>query len=82
MLELNVVFFGLAVSTVLFAGLSKGWFRGGAVFASTSILALMLRPEQASMLLMMDAASDRLFFGITYVALCFVESKLIWVALA
>lgn len=62
MLELNVVFFALAVPAVLFAGFSKGGFGGGAAFASTSILALVLQPEQAlalmlPMLMMMDFAA-------------------------
>jgi uncharacterized protein len=62
MLELNFVFFSLAVPAILFAGFSKGGFGGGAAFASTSILALMLQPEQAlalmlPMLMMMDVAA-------------------------
>lgn len=62
MLELNVVFFALAVPAVLFAGFSKGGFGGGAAFAATSILALVLEPEQAlalmlPMLMMMDVAA-------------------------
>jgi uncharacterized protein len=62
MFELNFVFFGLAVPAVLFAGFSKGGFGGGAAFAATSILALMLQPEQAlalmlPMLMLMDVAA-------------------------
>lgn len=62
MLELNGVFFALAVPAVLFAGFSKGGFGGGAAFAATSILALVLEPEQAlalmlPMLMMMDVAA-------------------------
>ncbi|MFT5344225.1 MAG: putative membrane protein YfcA, partial [Paracoccaceae bacterium] len=62
MLGLNGVFFALAVPTVLFAGFSKGGFGGGAAFSATSILALVLQPEQAlalmlPMLMMMDIAA-------------------------
>lgn len=62
MLELNIVFFALAVPAVLFAGFTKGGFGGGAAFAATSILALVIEPEQAlalmlPMLMLMDVAA-------------------------
>lgn len=62
MLELNGLFFALAVPAVLFAGVSKGGFGSGAAFASTSILALVLDPAQAlalmlPLLMVMDVAA-------------------------
>lgn len=66
-MELDFLFFALAVPAVLFAGFSKGGFGGGAAFASTSILALALEPEQAlalmlPMLMMMDVAALSAFW--------------------
>lgn len=68
MLELNVVFFAMAVPAVLFAGFAKGGFGGGAAFASTSILALVLQPVQVlalmlPMLMMMDVAALGAFWN-------------------
>ena len=62
MLELNFVFFALSIPAVLFAGFSKGGFGGGAAFASTPILALVLDPTQAlammlPLLMLMDVSA-------------------------
>jgi hypothetical protein len=47
MLDLNWMFFAVAVPAVFFAGVSKGGFGSGAAFASASILAIVLEPGQA-----------------------------------
>jgi uncharacterized protein len=45
--ELDWAFFAVAVPAVVFAGFSKGGFAGGAAFAATPLLALILTPGQA-----------------------------------
>lgn len=47
MLELNAVFFAVAIPAVLFAGVSKAGFGSGAAFASAAILALITEPATA-----------------------------------
>ncbi len=47
MVELNLLFFAVAIPAVIFAGISKGGFGSGVAFASSSILALILEPGQA-----------------------------------
>ncbi len=47
MIELNIVFFALAVPAVLFAGIAKGGFGSTATFAATPLLALVLEPAAA-----------------------------------
>lgn len=46
-MELNLLFFALAIPAVIFAGMSKGGFGSGAAFASTPLLALIVPPGQA-----------------------------------
>lgn len=45
--ELDALFFAVAVPATLFAGISKGGFGSGAAFASSAILAIYLPPGQA-----------------------------------
>ncbi len=52
MVELNLMFFVLAIPAVIFAGISKGGFGSGVAFASASILALILEPGQALALML------------------------------
>ncbi len=47
MLELNWLFFAVAVPAVTFAGISKGGFGSGAAFAASAILALIIEPGAA-----------------------------------
>tara|TARA_Y100000815_G_scaffold112225_1_gene101037 strand:+ start:2268 stop:3023 length:756 start_codon:yes stop_codon:yes gene_type:complete len=47
MLSMDTSFFALAIPAVMFAGVSKGGFGGGAAFAATPILALILPPALA-----------------------------------
>lgn len=62
MLELTPVFFAFAVPAVIFAGMSKGGFGGGAAFAASAILALYLPPGVAlglmlPLLMLMDVTA-------------------------
>ncbi len=64
MVEMDATFFAIAVPAVLFAGISKGGFGSGAAFASSTILALVLEPDQAlalmlPLLMLIDVASLR-----------------------
>jgi len=52
MVELNLMFFAVAIPAVIFAGISKGGFGSGVAFASSSILALILDPGQALALML------------------------------
>jgi len=52
MLELDAMFFAVAVPAVAFAGVSKGGFGSGAAFASAAILAVYLDPGQALALML------------------------------
>lgn len=61
-MELDITFFALAVPAVLFAGISKGGFGGGAAFAATPFLALAMEPAQAvglmlPLLMLMDVSA-------------------------
>lgn len=61
-MELDPVFFAVAIPAVIFAGLSKGGFAGGAAFAATPLLALILEPGEAiglmlPLLMLMDVAA-------------------------
>ncbi|GKY86156.1 UPF0721 transmembrane protein [Sinisalibacter aestuarii] len=61
-MELDLTFFAVAIPAVIFSGFSKGGFAGGAAFASTPLLALILEPGQAiglmlPLLMMMDVAA-------------------------
>lgn len=63
-IELNLWFFVFAVPAVIFAGISKGGFGSGAAFAATPILAMVLEPSQAivmmlPLLMVMDATNLR-----------------------
>jgi len=60
--ELDLAFFAVAVPAVLFAGVSKGGFAGGAAFAATPLLALILAPGESiglmlPLLMLMDVAA-------------------------
>jgi len=60
--NLDLLFFTLAIPAVLFAGVSKGGFGNGAAFAATPILAQILDPALAlavmlPLLMMMDVAA-------------------------
>lgn len=62
--QLDVTFFAVAIPAVIFAGVSKGGFAGGAAFAATPLLALILPPGDAiglmlPLLMMMDVAALR-----------------------
>jgi len=62
--EIDLAFFAYAVPAVLFAGVSKGGFAGGAAFAATPLLALILGPGEAiglmlPLLMLMDVAALR-----------------------
>ncbi|WP_425052978.1 sulfite exporter TauE/SafE family protein [Psychromarinibacter sp. S121] len=66
-MELDPVFFAVAVPAVLFAGVSKGGFGSGAAFAATPLLALILEPGQAlglmlPLLMLMDIGALRPFW--------------------
>ncbi|MEX0318863.1 MAG: sulfite exporter TauE/SafE family protein [Ruegeria sp.] len=68
MVELNFMFFALAIPAVIFAGISKGGFGSGVAFASASILALILEPGQAlalmlPLLMIIDLATLRPFWN-------------------
>ncbi len=61
-MELDLAFFALAIPAVAFAGISKGGFAGGAAFAATPLLALILTPGQAiglmlPLLMLMDVTA-------------------------
>ncbi|MDJ0826142.1 MAG: sulfite exporter TauE/SafE family protein [Rhodobacter sp.] len=63
-MELNLVFFALAIPAVIFAGISKGGFGSGAAFAATPLLALILEPGPAigvmlPLLMLMDVSALR-----------------------
>ncbi|RME16819.1 MAG: sulfite exporter TauE/SafE family protein [Alphaproteobacteria bacterium] len=63
-MEIDLAFFAYAVPAVLFAGVSKGGFAGGAAFAATPLLALILGPGEAiglmlPLLMLMDVAALR-----------------------
>jgi uncharacterized protein len=62
MLELNLLFFAVAIPATVFAGVSKGGFGSGVAFASSAILAIFLEPGQAlavmlPVLMMIDVAT-------------------------
>lgn len=61
-MELDLAFFAVAIPAVVFAGFSKGGFAGGAAFAATPLLALILTPGQAiglmlPLLMLMDVTA-------------------------
>lgn len=63
-MELDFVFFALAIPAVIFAGISKGGFGSGAAFAATPLLALILEPGPAigvmlPLLMLMDVSALR-----------------------
>ncbi|MEM6466088.1 MAG: sulfite exporter TauE/SafE family protein [Pseudomonadota bacterium] len=65
---LDLVFYLVAVPAVLFAGISKGGFGGGAAFAGSTLLALALEPVLAvammlPLLMVMDLAAVRSYWG-------------------
>ena len=62
MLDLTPAFFAFAVPAVIFSGMSKGGFGGGAAFAASAILALYLPPPVAlglmlPLLMLMDVTA-------------------------
>lgn len=64
MVELDLLFFAVAIPATIFAGVSKGGFGSGVAFASSSILALILDPAQAlalmlPLLMLIDLATLR-----------------------
>ncbi len=66
-MELDAFFFALAIPAVVFAGISKGGFGGGAAFAATPLLALILEPGAAiglmlPLLMLVDLATLRPFW--------------------
>lgn len=68
MVQLDLLFFAVAVPAVLFAGVSKGGFGSGAAFAATPILALVVDPGLAlgfmlPLLMLMDAGLLRPYWG-------------------
>lgn len=63
-MELNAVFFLIAIPAVIFAGISKGGFGSGAAFAAATFLALVVPPDQAlgvmlPLLMVMDVSALR-----------------------
>lgn len=61
-MELDALFFALAIPAVVFAGVSKGGFGSGAAFAATPLLALILEPAAAiglmlPLLMLVDVAT-------------------------
>lgn len=63
-MDQNWLFFAVAISAVLLAGVSKGGFGSGAAFAATPILALIMVPQAAvglmlPLLMIMDMTSLR-----------------------
>ncbi len=61
-------FYALAIPAVIFAGLSKGGFGGGAAFAAAPFLALAMEPWEAvavmlPVLMAIDAATLRAYWG-------------------
>ncbi|MEO1549220.1 MAG: sulfite exporter TauE/SafE family protein [Pseudomonadota bacterium] len=67
-MDLDVSFYLIAAPAVLFAGISKGGFGGGAAFAGSTLLALALEPVQAvammlPLLMVMDLAAVRSYWG-------------------
>lgn len=68
LIELSVFFFLISVPAVIFAGVSKGGFGSGAAFAATPILATVVEPAAAlvmmlPLLMIMDVASVRAYWG-------------------
>ncbi len=66
-MDLNAAFFAIAIPAVLFAGVSKGGFGGGAGFAAAPLLALIMEPAQAvglmlPLLMMMDVTGLRTYW--------------------
>lgn len=66
-MELTAPFLALAIPAVVFAGISKGGFGGGAAFAATPLLALVLEPGAAiglmlPLLMLVDAATLKPFW--------------------
>ncbi len=64
----DLTFFLVAIPAVIFAGVSKGGFAGGAAFAATPLLALVVDPGHAvglmlPLLMMMDVATLRPYWG-------------------
>jgi len=60
--EIDFLFFVVAIPAVIFAGISKGGFGSGAAFAATPLLALILEPGQAvglmlPLLMLMDVTA-------------------------
>jgi uncharacterized membrane protein YfcA len=67
-LEIDLMFFALAIPAVIFAGISKGGFGSGAAFAATPLLALILEPGQAvglmlPLLMLMDVTALKPYWG-------------------
>lgn len=65
--ELDALFFAVAVPAVLLAGVSKGGFGSGAAFAATPLLALVIEPAQAvglmlPLLMLMDVTGLRAYW--------------------
>ncbi|WP_235888930.1 sulfite exporter TauE/SafE family protein [Maritimibacter alexandrii] len=61
-MEIDLMFFLVAIPAVIFAGISKGGFGSGAAFAATPLLALILEPGQAvglmlPLLMLMDVTA-------------------------
>ena len=66
-MELDLLFFAVAVPAVMIAGIAKGGFGGAAAFVATPILALVLEPALAlglmlPMLMMMDVAALKVYW--------------------
>ncbi|WP_328803151.1 sulfite exporter TauE/SafE family protein [Oceanomicrobium pacificus] len=66
-MELDATFFAFAIPAVLFAGMSKGGFGGGAAFAASPLLALILPPQYAigvmlPLLMVMDVTAIRAYW--------------------
>ena len=66
-MELDAVFFLLAVPAVLFAAISKGGFGSGAAFLAAPLLANVIEPAQAvalmlPLLMLMDITSLRTYW--------------------
>ncbi|GGE61161.1 sulfite exporter TauE/SafE family protein [Actibacterium pelagium] len=67
MIELSLILFLVSVPAVIFAGISKGGFGSAAAFVATPILALVIEPAAALVLLLpllmlMDVASLRAYW--------------------
>jgi uncharacterized protein len=66
-IELDAVFFAVAIPAVLFAAVSKGGFGSGAAFAAAPLLALVVEPAVAvalmlPLLMLMDVAGLRSYW--------------------